>query len=50
MLVTIRENCYVSEPVETKYVKSSPLILLGSDGIEQLVTWEYLEYLRRGWI
>ena len=47
MLFTIRENCYVSEPVETKYVKFWLLILLDSDGIEQLSTWEDLENLRR---
>ena len=33
MLVTIREQRYVSEPIETKYLKCLPLILLGSGGI-----------------
>jgi hypothetical protein len=33
MLVTIREQHYLSEPIETKYLKFLLLILLGSSGI-----------------
>jgi len=33
MLVTIRDRCYVSEPIETKYFKCLLLNQLGSSGI-----------------
>ena len=33
MLVTVREHCYISEPIETKYINFRLLILLGSSGI-----------------
>ena len=33
MLVTVWEQCSLSEPIETKYLKSWLLILLGSSGI-----------------
>ena len=33
MLVTVLEERYISEPIETKYLKCLPLILLGSGGI-----------------
>jgi len=48
MLSTIREQCYVNEPIETKYFKFWLLILLGSSGIKQLANWEEQEYLRGG--
>ena len=40
MLVMIQELCFVSEPVETKYLKFELLIVLGSSGIQQLANWE----------
>ena len=33
MLVTIWEQCFISEPIETKYLNFSLLLLLGSSGI-----------------
>jgi hypothetical protein len=32
-LVTVREQCFISEPVETKYLNFSLLLLLGSSRI-----------------
>ena len=48
MLVTIREQRYVSEPIETNYFKFWLFILLEGGGIWQLANWKEKEYLRKG--
>jgi hypothetical protein len=40
----IREQRYVSEPIETRYLKFLLLILLLVVGFKQLANWEEYEY------